>query len=112
MQNKLPIPVCTVFLACRQFATDGQTGDDVLIGLPRAYWGRSFPSAAQLSFFIRCTSAHGDYPVEVQLQNVEGEIVWKEGPTDLLQMPNPLEMYDLKMTVLVVFPKPRANASL
>ena len=106
MESKLPTPVCTVFLTCRAIAADSRTGDDVFVGLPRAFWSRTYPSATPISFLIRCTSAHGSYPVEVQLQSVDGEVVWKDGPADPLEMQDPLETYDLKMNVHVVFPAP------
>jgi hypothetical protein len=106
MKNKPPIPICTAFLTCRTLAIDPRTGEDVLVGLPRAFWSRNYPAATPLSLFIRCTSAHGNYPVEVQLQNALGEIVWKDGPPELMEMLDPLEMYDLKMNTNVVFPAP------
>lgn len=104
MKNKPPTPVCVSFLVCRSITTDARTGDDVLVGLPRAFWSRNYPSATPISFFIRCTSAHGKYPVEVHLQNLDGEVIWKDGPPEPLEMLDPLAMYDLKMNVCVVFP--------
>jgi len=104
MKNKPPVPVCMVFLTCRTITKDVNTGEDVLIGLPRAYWTRSFPGAYPLCFFIRCTSAHGEYLAEVQLQDSDGKIVWKDGPPNHWAMLDPLEMYDLQMKMNVVFP--------
>lgn len=106
MKNKLPVPVCTVFLTSKKITVDARTGDDIFIGLPRAYWGRKFPAAATLSMFIRCTSGHGAYSVEVQLQKPDGEIVWRDGPPEPLEMPDPLNMYDLRITTNVIFPAP------
>jgi hypothetical protein len=106
MKNKPPVPVCTVFLTCRKLAIDSATKEDILIGLPRAFWTRSFPNATPLSFLIRCTSAHGGYAVEVHLQNSVGEVVWKDGPPEPWVMMDPLEMYDLKINTCVIFPAP------
>jgi len=104
MKNKPPTPICTAFLVCRGFATDNRIQDDVLIGLPRAFWTRNFPGAYPLAFFIRCTSAHGNYPLEVQLQNAAGKVVWKYEKRESWEMPEPLEMYDMKVNANVVFP--------
>ncbi len=103
MKNKPPTPICTAFLVCRGFATDARIQDDILVGLPRAFWTRSFPGAYPLSFFIRCTSAHGEYLLEVQLQSASGDVAWRCNSTNW-EMPDPLEMYDMKMNAHVVFP--------
>lgn len=105
-KNKPPVPVCMAFLTFRTMAFDPNREEDVFFGLPRAYWTRNYPSAFPLSFLIRCTSAHGDYSVEVQMQNSEGEVAWKDGPAILWPMHDPLEMYDLKINANVVFPAP------
>jgi hypothetical protein len=44
--------------------------------------------------------------VEVQLQNEDGEVVWKDGPPDPLNMPDPLWTYDIRLNVCMSFPKP------
>jgi len=75
-----------------------------VVGKPRAYWTRNFPGAYPLCFFIRCTSAHGEHLVEVQLQDSAGKIVWKDGPSNHWVMLDPLEMYNLQMKMNVVFP--------
>ena len=49
--------------------------------------------------------AHGDYQVEVQLQD-DGEVVWRDGPPEPWQMTDPLRNYDLKLTLSVIFPEP------
>jgi hypothetical protein len=59
-----------------------------------------------LSFFVRCTSGHGSYPVEIQLQKLDGEVVWKCGPKDPWPMLDPLEMYDYRMNFIPVYPAP------
>ena len=106
MKNKLPIPVYMAFLTCRVITNDVNTQEDLLIGLPRAYWTRNFPGAYPLSFFMRCTSAHGEYSLEMQLQNSEGKVVWRDGPSTPWVMMDPLEMYDFRLKANVVFPAP------
>lgn len=104
MKTKAPTPVCTAFLTCRLFANDPKTGDDLLVGMPRAFVHRNYPAATPISFFIRCTSAHGEYHGQIQLQNGAGEVVWKDGPPDPYKMSNPLELYDLRWNLNVIFP--------
>jgi hypothetical protein len=101
MKNKLPVPVCTAFLTCRGFAIDQRNGDEILIGLPRAFWSHHYPAATNLTLFMRCTSGHGNYTLEIQLQSADGELVWKEGPPKFWEMLDPLEMYDYTMKVCV-----------
>jgi hypothetical protein len=106
MKSKLPVPVCMAFLTCRVITNDANTQEDLLIGLPRCFWTRNFPGAYPLNFFIRCTSAHGEYSLEVQLQDSEGKVVWHDGPSTPWVMMDPLEMYDFRLKANVVFPAP------
>ena len=46
------------------------------------------------------------YPVEVQLQKSDGEVVWRDGPPDPLEMSDPLDNYDLRIATNVVLPAP------
>jgi hypothetical protein len=105
-KNKPPVPVCTSFLVVRSFRKETGTDDTVFIGLPRAFWTDNYPAAARLSFFVRCMSGHGKYPLEVQLQSLGGEVVWKEAPTEPWAMMDPLETYDMQMNLLPIFPAP------
>jgi hypothetical protein len=104
MKNTPPLPICKAFLVCRRVDEDRKIQDTVLIGLPRALHAYHYPCGASLGMFARCTSAHGDYRIEVQLQTPEGEIVWRDGPPQPWKLANPLEMYDLKLNFNVVFP--------
>ena len=106
MKNKLPTPVCIAFLVFRERATETRTKEDIFIGLPRLMAARSYPVAFPFHFLIRCTSGHGEYRVEMQLQTTDGEILWKDGPPEPLPMLDPLETYDLIMKLLPVFPAP------
>jgi hypothetical protein len=109
MTKKLPTPVCTAFLPCRRIvhiANDSQAKDVQLTGLPVSYSHYTFPSAIPIGFYMRCTSGHGSYSVEVQLQNLSGEVIWKEGPPEPWQMPDPLETYNLAFLRAVIFPAP------
>lgn len=101
-----PLPLCKAFLVCRRILDDRQRDDTLLEGLPRALHAMYYPCGAMLGIFARCTSAHGDYRIEVQLHNHEGTVVWRDGPLEAWRLDNPLEMYDLKLNLTVVFPCP------
>jgi hypothetical protein len=105
MDRKPPPPVCRVFLICRQIVEDQKTKESVLIGQPTAIHHHIYPTAKLLAFFTRWTSAHGAYQVELQLQH-DGEVVWRDGPPQPWRMADPLGIYDLKVTVSVIFPQP------
>ncbi|HEV3144756.1 MAG TPA: hypothetical protein VGZ47_12775 [Gemmataceae bacterium] len=78
MNGNKPEPVCKAFLVCRQVATEPQSGEAVLVGLPMDYSQRRFPAAAMVGFFARLTDARGSYEVEIQLRNADGDVVWAD----------------------------------
>jgi hypothetical protein len=106
MDRKPPPPVCKAFIVCRQIFDDPRIDDAVIVGLPRAFQQKNYPGASPLGFFVRLSSARGRYHIEVQLRNADGEVVWREGPGEELPMEDPVEMYDIKMNLVPVFPKP------
>src|SRR5262249_43604088 len=106
MERKPPPPVCKAFIVCRQIVDHPQLNDSVIVGLGRAYQQKNYPGASPLGFFARLSSARGHYRIEVQLRNSDGEVVWREGPDAEFPMEDPLEMYDIKMNLAPVFPKP------
>src|SRR5262249_23110284 len=106
MSRKPPLPVCRAFLVCRQVVTDPTFGDFVLVGQPRAFISRSFPAASQYGFYARLTSGHRPYQIEGLVQDESGAVVWRDGPPEAWSMSAPLEMYDVTLNLIVVFPAP------
>jgi hypothetical protein len=106
MSDNKPEPVCKAFLVCRQVATDPQSGEAVLVGLPMDYSQRRFPAAAMVGFFARLTDARGSYEVEIQLRNADGDVVWADALPRTLDADDPLMYYDLRLNLNVVFPGP------
>jgi hypothetical protein len=105
MRRKPPVPLCKAFLVLSQIV-DGSNGEVVMTGLPRCYHKHVFPSATPIAFFARLTSAHGEYKIEMQLQNPQGETVWRDGPPEPWILGDPLELYDLKLKMCASFPNP------
>jgi len=103
---KPPTPLCKTCVICRQFAEHPETKEPVLIGLPQGFMAPHYPAAYDLWLFARVASTHGDYRIQVQLQNVGGDVVWQGGPQEDWSMPNPMGTYDLKLQLLPVFPCP------
>lgn len=101
---KPPTPLCKAFLVCSRVVE--QEGEFSLVRLARRAICRFYPAAQPLGVFARCTSSHGDYQVELQLQTMQGDVVWRDGPPEVWPMPDPLEEYDLNFNLSVVFPKP------
>lgn len=105
MLKKPPQPLCKAFLVLSRIG-DTPEGEVALVGLPRRFQKSAFPAAANVAFFARLTSAHGKYQAEIQLQTPDGEVVWREGPPESWLLDHPLEMYDLKFNLCVIFPSP------
>ena len=106
MDCDLPSPECAAFLVCREILDDQKFGDSVLVGQAKSYQAQFFPAAVPVGFFVRLTAARGEYIVEVQLRDEEGEVVWRDRKPTPWNLPNPLELYDLKLRLCPVFPKP------
>src|SRR5262245_9015643 len=108
-RRKAPTPLCKSFLVCRQIVQGPVVPDFSLIGLTRHLSADTFPAAQPLGIFARLTSGHGAYRVEVQLQDMEGEVVWQDGPPDAWAMEDPLQAYDLLLKNMSLFcPRPGA----
>ncbi len=106
VRGKPPLPISKAFLICNRLSDDSKTGQTTLVGLPCVVVARFFPVAYPLAFFARWASAHGVYQVEVQLQHSEGEVLWRAGPPKPWLLTDPLRDFDLKLSLLPVFPKP------
>lgn len=95
MNPNLPQTICTTFLVCRKMASDPQTGELVLIGLPTGHAHHRFSTAAPFAFFVRLTAGRGVYPVEVRLLDTDGETVWADGPPRPVELDAPLIYHDV-----------------
>jgi hypothetical protein len=102
---KPPLPICTNFIICRQIVEHGG-GEFSLMHIARQVISRAFPAKLTLGFFAEWVSAHGDYLAEVQLQTLEGQLVWRHGPTELVSLPNPLAVHTFKLSYTPIFPQP------
>jgi hypothetical protein len=101
-----PAPICKSFLTCRQVTADAKYKDTCIIGLRSNYEHHRFPASVRVGIFARLASAHGRYHVEIQVQTLEGEVVWREGPPEPWDLDDPLFTYDLKFNINLVFPAP------
>src|SRR5262245_8219070 len=88
MASRLPTPVCKCFLLCLQIFHDPVRQDDTLVAPVHQVFAPEYPVVEDLSVFARWTNAHGAYPVEVQLRDLEGEVLWRG------QMPEPFHTSD------------------
>lgn len=103
MKNSRPKPVCKCFLLCREIVGDAGSGDESMIGLPQQFCSDQYPAQMPINVFCRFDAGRGRYSVEVQLQNSDGEVVWKHRHEPWV-MRDPLGTDDLKMKVDVHFP--------
>ncbi len=106
MRSKPPVPICKKFLTCRRIYTHSEFNDTCFEGLRSHYQSHRFPFAITTALFFQLVSAHGQYEIEIQLQTPEGEIVWKDGPPGSCSLDETLMVYEFKLSVNLVFPKP------
>lgn len=105
MNRKPPAPVCLAFLVCDRITRNPKNGAIVLVGHPNSWQNDVFPAEMPGAFFARLSGGHGDYTIEVQLQNSEGEVIGRAvGPE--VSMPFPLERHDLTLDFCPTFPAP------
>jgi len=98
-----PIPVCRSIILCQGILQDQRTQTTSLIGLVGHIRGLQFPTVGQFSIFSRWANGHGDYHIEAQLRDAEGNVAWKQAFPQPCAMPDPLTPCDLSFHDLKVF---------
>jgi hypothetical protein len=102
---KPPAPLCLVFQPCDRVVDHDDHGTSI-DHIVRRLIGRTFPLAHKFGFYVSCISGHGVYQLEIQLQEVGGDVVWRGGPPFKVPMQDPVEEYDIKLNLAVVIRKP------
>src|SRR5438105_4799763 len=107
MAKKPPKPLCKTFMVCRRIVMDQYTKEHVLIAPLFQVYTSTFPLIADVSIFVRLTEGNGVYHLELQLQTLEGDIVWRDGLEPALEVRDPLAigLLDLQHRRIYV-PKP------
>jgi len=107
MERKPPTPTCKSFTVCRQTFQDVFTKEYMLLAPTHQIVTIAFPTVVNVSIFARMTSVQGTYQLEVQLQDLEGEVIWRHRLEPPLTMNDPLAVGILNLQNLgVYFPKP------
>jgi hypothetical protein len=89
---------------CRQVFIDQLTGEKILLGPTCEAYLPNYPATVMCSMFAQLTSAHGSYELQVQLQDMEGNMVW-QGPQVSWAARDPLQVGDVIVSnLLVAFP--------
>jgi hypothetical protein len=107
MARTAPLPVCKAFLICRQIKPPHLE----LIGQNNIYQNDRWPNGPTLGFFARLTGGHGEYTIEVQLQDMAGDVFWRNGPEWKWRPQSPLDTLEMGIHLNVVLPGP-GNYSL
>jgi hypothetical protein len=103
MNRKPPMPICKAFLVCRDINGEVLT----LICQSNCYVNQHFPNGTPLAFFARLTGGHGEYVIEMQLQDKNGDVFWRNATPDLWCPQSPLATVDLVLkNYTPVFPGP------
>src|SRR5262249_55500700 len=107
MERRPPTPICKSFMACRQVIHDRLSGDYVVIAPAHQLVAPTYPLVANLAFFARCSSVNGTYQLELQLQDLEGNIIWRNLFPNPLQDDDPLRVaYLALLNQGIYFPQP------
>jgi hypothetical protein len=101
MTRKPPLPICKAFLVCSELNGNKLT----LIGQSNRYVNHRFPNGLKLGFFARLTGGHGEYTIEFQLHDQNGEVCWRDGPPPW-RAKSPLQTLEIPLHYTVVFPGP------
>jgi len=103
MEFTPPVPVCKCLLLCRRIITDAQTGELLLLGPTPEVHGVVFPMNVDLAVFARWTGVQGSYIVELQLQDLEGKVLWHHREETALENYDPLKVCNLTLHRMRIF---------
>jgi hypothetical protein len=106
MTRKPPSPFCKAFLVCHEIHQNPENGSLVLVGWATSWQNSEFPAAMPAAIFARLSSGHGDYTVEIQLKNAQGEALCRAAVPEPVALPSPLEVQDATLEFSPVFPAP------
>jgi hypothetical protein len=107
MTLKPPTPVSKSFIVCRQVFQDVVTQEYILLGPTHQIGSFTYPLVANLSIFARCTSVQGSYKLELQLQDLEGEVMWRQPFERPLESQDPIAVAILNIQNQgIYFPRP------
>jgi hypothetical protein len=107
MEHKLPPPTCKAFLICRQVLLDKYTQEYSVLGVTHQVVAPTYPHVAVLSIFAQCTAVPGRYVLELQLQDLEANVVWRNHFDEPLQVDDPLKIGILTLQHQhIYFPRP------
>ncbi len=107
MERKPPTPACKSFTVCRHTFQDVFTKEYMLLAPTHQIVTLTFPTVVTVSIFARMTSVQGTYQLEIQLQDLEGEVIWRHRLEPPLTLNDPLAVGILNLQNLgIYFPKP------
>jgi hypothetical protein len=86
---------------------DQYTQEYVLMAPTHEFVSFTFPAVADLSIYARCASVQGSYQLELQLQDLEGTVVWRDPLEAPLECGDPLLIGILNLQHRgIFFPRP------
>jgi hypothetical protein len=107
MERRPPLPICKAFLVCRQIIQDMSSKEFIILGPTHQFYAPVFPMIGNLSFFAQCTSMQGSYNLELQLQDLEGNVQWRFAFEPPWECNDPLNVAFLTLQNMgIYFPRP------
>jgi hypothetical protein len=100
--SALPPPQVQAFVVCREIRQDDETGEFILVGPVSHVPIPQFPASIRVSVYAHLTGGHGDYVIELQLRDAEGDAVCQWQPADPLTHPDPLTPAQLAFRAVTI----------
>src|SRR5262249_51893449 len=102
--RRLPLPMATSFVVCKDIYRDQRTGTTILVRPTSHVPLAKFPADVRVSVYAHLPGGHGRYQLTLCLRDSADEVVWQWSPAEPLLHDNPLfphevTFHDLVLTV-------------
>jgi hypothetical protein len=76
MKKSPPQPAAQAFVVCREIFEDNHSGEYILFGPRSAFRLPKLPGSIRFAAYAHLTELHGQYVLELRLEDSRGEILW------------------------------------
>lgn len=106
MPAKPPAPLVQAFVVCRKISKHPETKETMLVAPFSAFTPPEYPASMTFSVYAHLTSARGRYAISLQLEDVDGEVVWAWDTPKPVEESDPLKHHRITLTnIVVAFPR-------
>jgi hypothetical protein len=76
MRKRPPQPGAQAFVVCREIFEDHHSGEYILFAPRSAFRLPKLPGSIDFGVYAHLTELHGEYVLELRLEDSQGDIVW------------------------------------